>query len=157
MYRYRLDREVQRGGRVIAFFGVNPSTAGAEIEDATTRKWRGFALRQMAGKYIAGNIFGWRATDVRQLAAAVDPVGIHNGKHLGEIIEEADILVPCWGSRDKLPEALHVHVNQLVMRLMISGKPVKIFGLTKSGDPRHPLMLGYDTPLVDWPDLAPAR
>jgi hypothetical protein len=22
--------------------------------------------------------------------------------------------------------------------------------LSKSGDPLHPLMLGYDTPLIDW-------
>jgi len=34
--------------------------------------------------------------------------------------------------------------------LCTSGKPVKVFGLTAGGDPKHPLMLPYDTPLVDW-------
>jgi hypothetical protein len=33
--------------------------------------------------------------------------------------------------------------------LTSSGKLVKCFGRTKAGDPKHPLMLGYDTPLVD--------
>jgi hypothetical protein len=27
---------------------------------------------------------------------------------------------------------------------------VRHFGLTTSGDPKHPLMLGYNTPLVNW-------
>ena len=34
LYRYRLDREVQLAGIVIAYFGVNPSTASAEVEDS---------------------------------------------------------------------------------------------------------------------------
>ena len=31
-----------------------------------------------------------------------------------------------------------------------SGKPIKVFGLSKSGDPLHPLRLPYTTNLVDW-------
>jgi hypothetical protein len=38
----------------------------------------------------------------------------------------------------------------LAAALLNSGKPVKVFGLTASGDPKHPLMLGYDTQLVEW-------
>ncbi len=29
-------------------------------------------------------------------------------------------------------------------------KPIMTFGLTNSGDPKHPLTLGYDTPLVPY-------
>ncbi len=150
LYRYRLDRDVQFEGIVFAFFGVNGSKATADIEDQTTRKWFGFTLRNGGRKYIAGNPFGYRATDVRELAKAGDPVGPENARYLTEIISEADVLVPCWGNSSKVPERLRYHFAELRNLLIQSGKPVRIFGLTKSGDPLHPLMLGYDTPLIEW-------
>lgn len=30
------------------------------------------------------------------------------------------------------------------------GKPLYCFGVAKDGQPRHTLMLAYDTPLVPW-------
>lgn len=150
VYRYRLDREVQEHGLVIAFFGVNGSTAGPIAEDQTTKKWRGFTLRNGGRRYIAANPFALRAKDVRRLAEVDDPVGPENARYLREVIAEADILVPCWGSRDKIPGRLRHHLYDLRALLFDSGKPIKVFGFTSSGDPKHPLMLGYDTPLVDW-------
>lgn len=54
-YRYRLDRSVADSGPVYAFFGVNPSTADASIDDATVRKWRGFISRWGGSRFIVGN------------------------------------------------------------------------------------------------------
>ena len=42
--------------------------------------------------------------DVRRLAEVPDPIGPDNSEHLAQIIREADVLVPCWGSRLKIPE-----------------------------------------------------
>ena len=150
VYRYRLDRRVSLTGIVLAFFGVNGSTATGTEEDQTTRKWFGFASRNGARRYIAANPFAFRATDVNELARAADPVGPENARYLAEIIAEADILVPCWGNYKKVPRRLHGHFDKLRAQLFAAGKPVKIFGLTQSGDPLHPLMLGYDTVLMPW-------
>lgn len=150
LYRYRLERQLQLAGLVFGYFGVNPSTAGAEIEDQTTMKWRGFGLRNGAREYIAGNPFAFRATDVRTLASANDPIGPENDAHIAAIIRDADVLVPCWGNRAKLPPALRPRLDVLADMLHASGKPVRVFGFTAGGDPMHPLMLGYTTPLVDW-------
>ena len=150
LYRYRLDRDVQAKGIVIAYFGVNCSTADADLEDQTTTRWFGFTLRNGGRKYVAGNPFAFRSTDVRGLVTAADPVGPLNRWHLDQIIDEADLLVPCWGRRAKLPTPLRVHVDRLERTLRVSGKPLRAFGLTKGGDPLHPLFLGYDTPLVEW-------
>lgn len=149
-YRYRLERQIADTGIVIAFFGVNPSTADAGTDDQTTMKWRGFAKIHGARSYIAGNPFAYRSKDIRYLAAIADPVGPDNLRHIAKIIEDSHLLVPCWGSRSKLPEKLRPHLHSLELMLRASGKPLKVFGLTKSGDPMHPLMLGYDTPLVPW-------
>lgn len=152
LFRYRLDREVQERGIVAAFFGVNGSTAGPIEEDQTTRKWSGFSMRNGFRRYIAGNPFAFRARDVRRLAQVADPVGLENARYLAEIITEADVLIPCWGDRNKVPKTLRHRFDQLMEQLLASGKPVLIFGLTKGGDPKHPLTLDYRTPLVPWLD-----
>lgn len=149
-YRYRLERRQDKTGPVVAFFGVNPSTADASAEDATTRKWHGFAERNGWGRYIVGNVFALRSTDVRALARAADPLGREYAAHLSRIIADADELIPCWGDRGKVPKELHWHFDDLLVQLFASRKPVRIFGLTKGGDPKHPLMLGYNTPIVPW-------
>ncbi|WP_434663549.1 DUF1643 domain-containing protein [Paraburkholderia sp. A3BS-1L] len=153
-YRYRLDREVPRdrpvnGSLVFAYFGVNPSTANASIDDATVRKWRGFGKRWGATRFIVGNAFAYRATDVRALST-VQAVGPENDRYLAEIIAEADILVPCWGDRGKVPAHLRNRFDAVLAALSASGKPVVTFGLTKGGDPKHPLMLSYETQLIPW-------
>lgn len=137
-------------GIVIAFFGINPSTADAQAEDATTRRWAGFARILGARRYLAGNPFAFRATDVAELANVADPVGPENDAHLASIIADADLLIPCWGRRTKIQPRLRPALDDLALRLRASGKPVKVFGLTQSGDPVHPLMLGYATALIDW-------
>lgn len=150
LFRYRLDRRVQDKGPVFAYFGVNGSTADADEDDHTVRKWTGFTRINGGRRFIVGNPFAYRATDVRKLAKVNDPIGPGNSSYLAEIIAEADILVPCWGNRTKVPRSLRFEFDRLERRIRESGKPVRIFGLTKSGDPMHPLMLGYETPLIDW-------
>lgn len=149
-YRYRLDRTVATSGIVVAFFGVNPSTASETVDDATSKRWVVHARRLGARTYIAGNPHALRSTHVRVLQSALDPVGPDNARHLREIIAEADILIPCWGSRRKLPSVLWPAVDALRETLFAAGKPLRIFGLTQSRDPLHPLMLSYETPLVEW-------
>lgn len=151
VYRYRLEREVADVGLTYAFFGVNPSTADAETDDATVRKWRGFCERWGAKRFIVGNVFAYRATDVGELSRALDPVGPENRTHQRDIIQEADVLVPCWGAREKVKDVSRIPFTWLIKDLTESGKPLKCFGLTKGGDPKHPLMLGYSTELVSFP------
>jgi hypothetical protein len=148
LYRYRLEREVQMDGPTYAYFGINPSTADASIDDATVRKWIGFTKVLGGRRFIVGNVFAYRATDVRELAKASNPGGLENIPHLLRIAADADVLVPCWGNRDKVPRELRRRLDDVLAMLHATEKPVLHFGLTSSGDPKHPLMLGYSTPLT---------
>jgi hypothetical protein len=150
LYRYRLERDVQHAGQVFAYFGINPSTADATLDDATVRKWRGFTLRNGGRRFIVGNVFAYRSTDPKALTRVDDPFGPDWQRHLAEIIAEADVLVPCWGAIGKMPPDLQGAPAQLLAHLIASGKPVLHFGRTACGQPKHPLMLGYDTPLQPW-------
>ncbi len=151
-YRYRLERDVAMDGLVIAYFGINPSTADASIDDATVRKWIGFTKVNGGRRFIVGNVCSFRATDVRVLRNL--PLSLpqykENLRHLSEIIDAADILVPCWGNRSKVPRFMDNDFDTVVAMIRGGGKPVKVFGLTQTGCPIHPLMLGYSTPLIDW-------
>jgi len=149
-YRYQLRREVDMfSDQVYAYFGINPSTADENVDDATVRRWIGFTERFNGRCFIVGNAFAYRATDVNKLASAIDPVGPDNNKNIMDIIDQADILVPCWGSKNKIPKKLHSRLDEVMCLLKESGKPVKSFGFTGSGDPKHPLMLSYKTKLID--------
>lgn len=153
LYRHSLDRYIGGAGLdglVAAFFGVNPSTADAEIDDATVRKWIGFSSRNKIGAFFVGNVFDYRATNVNELARCSAPVSPDCDRYLLEIIDKADVLIPCWGNRSKVPPKLWWRFGVVKTMLRDSGKPVKIFGRSKSGDPLHPLMLSYDTPLIEW-------
>ena len=151
-YRYHLVRRfpLENEGPVYAFFGINPSTADDSLDDPTVRKWKGFVGRWGGSEFIVGNCFAARSTDVKGLALMDDPIGPRNDAFINAICEAADIIVPCWGSRSKIPERLRDRVDKVAQMVLSYGKPVKCFGKTSSGDPKHPLMLGYDTPLEDF-------
>lgn len=154
-YRYDLSRiwDQEHNGLLYAYIGVNPSTANASIDDATVRKWIGFTQRNDGRGFIVGNVFAYRSTDVKQLANENDPVGVQNNWYLNQIMEQADIIVPCWGSINKVPKELQYRfdeVHRLIDTHKCKGKPVLCFGTTKNGSPKHPLMLGYNTPLIEY-------
>ncbi len=150
-FRYRLERDVQMDGLTFAYFGINPSTADASIDDATVRKWTGFTKINGGRRFLVGNISAYRATDVRDLKTVLISPQQHgeNTAHLSRIVDEADVLIPCWGNRSKAPIHMHNDFDAVLAMLHASGKPVWHFGLTVAGDPKHPLMLGYSTPLTE--------
>lgn len=155
LYRYRLDRTVGMTGPVYAFFGINPSKADAQEDDPTVRKWAGFTKTWGGSRFIVGNVWPLRATYVRDLANATKWAHIdrENWAHLLRIATEADVLVPCWGDRKKAPAWIRGDMDKTLAWLLTiggaTGKAVRCFGKTKGGDPMHPLMLGYSTPLVE--------
>jgi hypothetical protein len=104
-YRYRLEREGPGEGRTVVIM-VNPSTADAEQDDATIRKLKGFGARNGWGRIIVGNLFAYRATDVRELAKVDDPFGPRNDWHLHRMIDESSRVIVAWGPSGKLPRYL---------------------------------------------------
>jgi hypothetical protein len=149
-WRYWLERDVAPAGLTFVYFGVNGSTADETSEDQTSRKWIEFTRRNGGRRYIAVNPFAYTATDVRELATAEDPVGPSNDRFILEAMIEADVLVPCWGSRAKLPPKLRPELDRHLEFILNWGVPVLTFGFTQDGDPKHPLMLGYSTPMLPW-------
>lgn len=150
LYRYRLERRGLSGGGAVAWIMVNPSTADATQDDATIRKVVGFTERLGGGWAIVGNKFAYRATDVRELRTAKDPRGPENDAHLEQIMREAPLVIAAWGPLAKLPDVLRRRWRTVCAMADRAGVELMCLGTAQDGQPRHPLMLAYDTPLTPW-------
>lgn len=149
-YRYRLERE-GCGKGATAVIMVNPSTADADQDDATIRKLRGFGERNEWGRLIVGNLFAYRATDVRQLGKVSDPIGPDNGYRLAEIFLDVQRAVFAWGPVSKQPKwhrAQWREVERICRAMHL--QPFSIGAPAKCGHPKHPLMLAYSEPILPW-------
>lgn len=153
-YRYRLERQCIGGGQTTIIM-VNPSTADATENDATIRKLMGFGNRYEWGRIVVGNLFAFRATDVRELKNVRDPVGPDNDGHLLDMLREADRVVVAWGPVAKQPHALRARYRRIrEMASMVSRPLMSIGAPAKDGHPCHPLMLPYALQLQPWTDPA---
>lgn len=142
-YRYRLER-VGRGEGQTAVIMVNPSTADAESDDHTIRKLRGFGERYGWGRIVVGNLFAFRATDVRDLSTVDDPIGPENDDHLRTILAHSNRVIFAWGPVAKQPKVWRGLRWRRVQALCGDLQPMCLGGAAKDGHPRHPLMLSYD-------------
>jgi hypothetical protein len=102
----------------------------------------GYARRWGFASLDVVNLFAYRARDPRALVRAADPVGPDNDRHLRAAIRSADLVVCAWG-------AARV-ATQRTARLagLLAGSPLRCFGRTTAGAPRHPLYLRRDARLV---------
>lgn len=132
-YRYRLWRRWDRSRPVVAFVMLNPSTADARRDDPTIRRCIGFARAWGFGGVDVVNLFAYRATDPRDLLRVADPVGPRNWRHIQRAVLGAALVVAAWGAH---PSAAR--------RVPISLPRARCLGLTRTGQPRHPLYLRRD-------------
>lgn len=137
-YRYRLSRR-WGDGKALAFIMLNPSTADANIDDASIRKCIGFAKINGFNAIDVVNLFAYRATKPSDLKAAGYPVGDQNDSHISDCIETAGKVVMAWG----MNAHGRTRVDEVVA--LIKAKNIKPYylKLTTSNVPSHPLMLSY--------------
>lgn len=151
MYRYRLDRQIGDALKTVVFIGINPSIANEVDNDKTVNRMLSFAKGNGAGKVIVANVFSLISTDINGLRTDIPLRGDEHDFYFREIISEADILIPCWGRREKLRVSNSLFLDDCMNLLLSTGKPVLCLGKTKSGkDPLHPLRLRLGAQLMKW-------
>lgn len=141
-YRYTLTRRWGEGAPLL-FVMLNPSTADASVDDPTIRRCLGFARREGFQALEVVNLFAFRATDPAELVTAVCPIGPDNTRHLIEARRRAGLVVAAWGAF--VPRAYRDR-PQDVINVLACG--LLCLGMTAKGEPRHPLFVRGDAPLV---------
>ena len=148
LYRYRLTRTWDESRGRVNFLMLNPSVADADIDDPTIRKCVGFAKSWGFGELVVTNLFAWRSTDPKALKWVVDPVGPFNDWYLVDTARRSERVVCGWGThgplfgRDRAVRSL----------LRAASIPTYHLGLTRGGQPGHPLFLPYTANLIPWED-----
>ncbi len=144
-YRFLLWRFWDERPRVL-FVGLNSSTANEFQNDPTVKRWCQFAKDWGYGGFYAGNLYPYITPHPEELVA---PACFHKANY--PAIQMASGLVAltvvCWGDGIKrvdggLGLAGHVRETYLTQPMC--------FGLTQSGNPRHPLYLSADTELKEF-------
>lgn len=144
--RYELARAWDASLPGVTFIGANPSLADDIEDDATVRKWLGFARRLGYGSFAALNLEPWIATNPKALRdMAPDVVDKPNQFLLGTI---TGAVIVCWGDCLQKRHAAHESIWLLKNSTALT---VQCWGRTARGNPKHPLMLSYSTPLEPWP------
>lgn len=142
-YRYLLRRTWDHTKPRSLIVMLNPSTADAEINDATIRSCIRLSKGLSFGSFEVVNLFAFRATDPDDLARADDPVGPRNDDSIEGAILRCDIAVCAWGAH---PLA---HSRAGTVRSLLRSRRPAVFclGTTKAGSPKHPLYIKTGTPL----------
>lgn len=138
-YRYLLAREWQPAAGRVLFVMLNPSTATEFQNDPTVERCERRARALGFGAFRVVNIFAYRATDPKVMRAVEDPVGAGNDAAIVESLDWADQVVCAWGGH-----GAYLGRGRLVAQLLRSkGKALFHLGLTRDGEPKHPLYIGY--------------
>lgn len=149
LYRYRLWRTWDEARPPLGYVMLNPSTANEKFDDPTVVRCVERARRLGYGGVEIGNLYACRATYPRDLWKAPDPVGTLNDRYLNDLAERCRDVVLAWGIHAESARA------QAVVGVLRAANPDGIrllhLGLTKDGQPRHPLHTAYAVPFREFP------
>jgi hypothetical protein len=145
-YRWRFERR-WGDGRTITWIGLNPGTRDTDgLQRPALRRMVTLSRASGYGGLILVNLFGIRARDPKLLRAAGDPVGDHNDEMIqyATSASVSDMTVACWGHHGRINDRA-----QYVLDKVVSGD-VYCLGITKQGEPRHPLFVPADARMIPY-------
>ena len=151
-YRWILKRELLTGNKTIIFIGLNPSKANSFTNDRTLIRIINFCSRWNYKNVYVINLFGLISKSPIQLLKSKDPVGENNNLITFKTLKFWRENINCdlwvgWGDNGQLNgrdlEVLKIIKNLSNLKSSESNysKPVLSLGLSKKGNPRHPLYM----------------
>jgi hypothetical protein len=115
---------------------LNPSRADARVNDPTIRRCIRFAQFWGYGALEVVNLFGYCTSKPEELRRVRDPVGRECDRILLESAKPAQMILLAWGNHGQYQDR-----GKAVIKLLDEVGPLHCLGLTKRGEPRHPLYL----------------
>ena len=145
-YRYALTRTWDKAAPRVAFVMLNPSTATERADDPTILRCRRRSEAAGFGSVRIVNLFALRQTRPADLLAASNPVGEANDATLRDAARWADAILAAWGAH-----GAHMgRAGEIEEMLRNAERPLFHLGLTRKGQPRHPLYVAYSAPFLPW-------
>jgi len=135
-WRYDLWRIWDPSLQRVAFIGLNPSTADETKNDPTVKRCINYAKKWGYGGMHMLNIFGYRATDPKDMKAFSEPIGPDNSSAICTIARECELVICCWGTHGG-----YLGRGREVLYMLNNFMDVHCLAVTKDGYPNHPLYL----------------
>jgi len=150
LYRYALWRVWKRDPIFLMFVGLNCSVASSTTNDPTIARLITRAYNLGFGGLLAANLYAFVSTDPKALLTNPNAIGPETDAYLrlmiDTVMQNKDGRILCaWGSfppvKKRAPEVLKLIPAPYCL------------GVNADGQPKHPLYVGYDVPMVPLPVL----
>ncbi len=151
-YRWILKRELLSGKKTVVFIGLNPSKANSFNNDRTLIRIINFSSRWNYKNIYIINLFALISKSSSQLSNCKNPVGQNNDLITLKVLNFWRENVNCdlwlgWGDKGQLygrdGEVLKSirYLSTLKSKQNYNSKRILSLGLSKKGNPRHPLYM----------------
>ena len=151
-YRWILKKELLSGYKTIVFIGLNPSKATSRKNDRTLLRIINFCLKWNYKNIYVINLFGLISKSPSKLSKKIDPVGENNNLITLKVLEFWINNIYCdlwlgWGDqgqlygRDLIVLEFIRNFSKLESNKNNYSRRVLSLGLSKKGNPRHPLYM----------------
>ena len=138
LYRYSLWRDWSGGADTILWIMLNPSRADhLGNNDPTIERCERRSVSWGFQRMEVVNLFALRSPYPKALREAADPVGPLNDTGIAESAGRASMILCAWGAHG----ALRGRAGEV--RSLLTDKPLHCLGMTRAGEPAHPLYLSY--------------
>ena len=144
-YRYALTRVWDDALPRVAWVMLNPSTADEMRNDPTIERCERRSRAMGFGAYRIVNLYAFRATLPRDLLAAPDPVGPRNAAALRDAARWSGRVICGWGAH-----ACPARASEAAALMRQAGAALFHLGVTRGGQPRHPLYVAYAVQARPW-------
>ena len=121
--------------KAISWIALNPSTADENQLDPTLTRIKNFSKDNGFNTFYMLNLFGYRATNPKDMLNFKEPIGKDNDYWIKKIVDKTKIVVCAWG-------VLGNYLNRAECVLnMIKDYDLRYLQLSKDNIPKHPLYL----------------
>jgi len=142
LYRYALWRIWNPNKPLLQTIGLNPSVASEIKDDPTITRLMSRAYRLGYGGFLMSNLFALVSTNPKALLNNGNAVGEFTDYYIQEMVKLTQVQLCGWGS-----------FKPVILR---AGEVFKMLsnpyclGVNADGNPKHPLYIGYDVPMVKY-------
>lgn len=140
LYRFALWRVWSTTKPLLMMIGLNPSYANEFKNDPTITRGIVRADRNGFGGFLMANLYAYVSTDPKALLNNRYSVGELTDYYIKQMVILSDRQLCGWGSFKP--------VSQRAPDVLLMLKEPYCLGINADGQPKHPLYVGYDVPMV---------
>ncbi len=149
-YRYAFARSLGHGESVILWVLLNPGTGDSEERKRPTlARMVSWSESWGFGTLLVGNLFAARTKSARDLRKESQITGPLNDEALKFMAALSQRTIAAWGNSGI--------INDRSGEVRTSFSQSVCFGLTKRGEPKHPLYVPSSASLIEFAGRAPRR